>query len=354
MSQLFTPLKLRGVEFRNRVWVSPMCQYSSEDGLPTPWHMVHLGSRAVGGAGLVIVEATGVSPEGRISPGDSGLWSTKHAQAFRPIVEFIKSQGCAAGVQLAHAGRKASTAAPWDGGKEVPPESGGWTPLAPSALRFADGYPMPREMTVEDIHACVEQWTRGARLAADAGFEVVELHFAHGYLAHEFLSPLSNQRKDQYGGSLENRMRFALEIAAAVRAVWPERLPLFARLSCTDWAEGGWDLPDAVELSRRLKAAGVDLIDCSSGGAVPHARIPVGPGYQVPFAKAIRAQAGISTAAVGLITEAKQAEAIVASGEADAVLLARQLLRDPYWPLHAAKALGAAGPWPKQYARAAD
>lgn len=354
MSQLFTPFKLRGVEYRNRVWVSPMCQYSSEDGLPTPWHMVHLGSRAVGGAGLVLVEATGVSPEGRISPGDSGLWSTKHAQAFRPIVEFIKSQGCVAGVQLAHAGRKASTAAPWDGGKEVPPERGGWTPLAPSALRFSEGYPMPREMTVEDIHACVEQWTRGARLALDAGFETVELHFAHGYLAHEFLSPLSNHRKDQYGGSLENRMRFSLEIAAAVRAVWPERLPLFARLSCTDWAEGGWDLPDAVELSKRLKAAGVDLIDCSSGGAVPHARIPVGPGYQVPFAKAIRAQARVATAAVGMITEAKQAETIVASGEADAVLLARQLLRDPYWPLHAAKALGVPGPWPKQYARAAD
>ena len=354
MSRLFTPFKLRGVEYRNRVWVSPMCQYSSEDGLPTPWHMVHLGSRAVGGAGLILVEATGVSPEGRISPADSGLWSTKHAQAFRPITDFIKSQGCAAGVQLAHAGRKASTAAPWDGGKEVPPGGGGWTPLAPSPLRFSDGYAMPREMSVEDIHSCVEQWARGARLALDAGFETVELHFAHGYLVHEFLSPLSNKRADRYGGSLENRMRFALEIAAAVRAVWPERLPLFARLSCTDWAEGGWDLPDAVELSKRLKDAGVDLIDCSSGGAVPHARIPVGPGYQVPFAKAIREQARIATGAVGMITDAAQAEKIVASGEADAVLIARQLLRDPYWPLHAAKALGGPGPWPKQYARAAD
>ena len=353
MSKLFSPLTLRGVTFRNRAWVSPMCQYSSEDGLPTPWHLVHLGSRAVGGAGLVIVEATGVSPEGRISPGDSGLWSSKHAQAFRPIVEFIKSQGAAAGVQIAHAGRKASTAAPWDGHSGIAPEQGGWTPLAPSPLAFDEGYILPREMTRDDLKACVEQWTRGARLAAEAGFDVLELHFAHGYLVHEFLSPLCNRREDEYGGSRENRMRLALEIAAAARAAWPERLPLLARISATDWAAGGWDLPDSVELAKRLKAAGVDLIDCSSGGAVPHAKIAVGPGYQVPFAEAIRKEAGIATGAVGLITEAEQAERIVASGQADAVLLARQLLRDPYWPLHAAKALGAPAPWPKQYGRAA-
>jgi 2,4-dienoyl-CoA reductase-like NADH-dependent reductase (Old Yellow Enzyme family) len=353
VSALFSPLTVRGVTFRNRVWVSPMCQYSSEDGLPTPWHLVHLGSRAVGGAGLVLVEATAVAPEGRISPSDSGLWSEKQAQAFRPIAEFIKAQGAVAGIQIAHAGRKASTATPWDGGKAVPHESGGWTPLAPSALRFNDDYPMPREMTAADIAACVGHWVRAARLAAGAGFETLELHFAHGYLAQEFLSPLCNRRTDDYGGSLENRMRFPLEIAAAVREVWTERLPLFARISATDWADGGWDLPDSIVLAKRLKALGVDLIDCSSGGAVPQARIPVGPGYQVPFAQAIREQAGVATGAVGLITEPAQAEKIVASGQADAVLLARQMLRDPYWPLHAAKALGVTAPWPKQYGRAA-
>ena len=354
MSRLFSPLKLRALTLRNRVFVSPMCQYSSLDGAPTAWHAVHLGSRAVGGAGLVVVEATGVCPEGRISPQDSGLWSEKQAEAFKPIVAFIKEQGAAAGIQLAHAGRKASTAAPWEGGLAVPPERGGWTPLAPSAERFAEGYAVPREMTPADLGIVVEQFARSVRLALSAGFDVVELHFAHGYLVHEFLSPLVNRRKDAYGGSRDNRMRLALEIARAARAAWPQERPLFARISSVDWAQGGWEISDSIELCRRLKEAGVDLIDCSSGGAVPHARIPLGPGYQVPFAEAIRREAGVAAGAVGLITRPEQAEEIVASGKADAVLLARELLRDPYWPLRAAKALGADVPWPKQYARAKD
>lgn len=331
-----------------------MCQYSSEGGLPTEWHMVHLGSRAVGGAGAVIVEATGVSREARISPADSGLWSEGHADAFEPIAAFIRAQGAVPAIQLAHAGRKASTAPPWEGGGLVTPARGGWIPLAPSALPFAEGYATPREMNPSDIRQVVEQFARGARLALRAGFDVVELHFAHGYLIHEFLSPLSNQRTDSYGGPLANRMRLALEIARAARAEWTPNLPLFARISATDWADGGWDLPEAIELSRALKAAGVDLIDCSSGGLVPKARIPLGPGYQVPFAEAIRKEARVATGAVGLITKPEQAESIVASGQADVVLLARELLRDPYWPLRAAKALGAEIPWPRQYARARD
>ena len=352
MSRLFSPFTLRSTTFKNRVFVSPMCQYSSRDGLPTDWHLVHLGSRAVGGAALVTVEATAVSPEGRISPDDSGLWSERHAEAFRPVTSFIKAQGAVPAVQLAHAGRKASTAVPWEGGLEVPPARGGWTTLAPSAVRFAEGYPLPKEMTEEDIAGAVRRFAAAAAFAASAGFEAVELHFAHGYLVHEFLSPLSNRRTDRWGGSLENRMRLALEIASAARAAWPADKPLFARVSSTDWAEGGWDLPQTVELARRLKAAGVDLIDCSSGGLVSNARVPVGPGYQVPFAEAVRRDADIATAAVGLITEPRQAEEIVASGRADAVFLARQLLRDPYWPLHAARELGDDVPWPKQYLRA--
>lgn len=349
MSALFSPFKLRGVEFKNRVFVSPMCQYSSEDGAPTPWHLVHLGSRAVGGAGLVMVEATGVCPEGRITARDSGLWSSKQAKAFLPITQFIKEQGAVPAIQLAHAGRKASTAPPWE---EGPPGSGGWTPLAPSALRYADGYAMPREMSAQDIKALVRHFTSSARLAVKAGFEVVELHFAHGYLVQEFLSPLSNKRTDVYGGSLDNRMRLALEIAKAVRRVLPEAMPLFVRISSTDWVEGGWTLLDSLLLSRKLKEAGVDLMDCSSGGNAHAAKVPVGPGYQVPFAQAIRREVHIATGAVGLITEAQQAEEIVATKQADVVFLARQLLRDPYWPLHAAKALGVDLPWPKQYSRA--
>jgi len=354
MSRLFTPLRLRGVQFKNRVFVSPMCQYSSEDGMPTDWHLVHLGARAVGGAGLVMVEATAVAPEGRISPGDSGLWSEKHGEAFKRITRFIKEQGSVPAIQLAHAGRKASTGRPWEGGGEVPADKGGWTPLAPSAIRYADGYPMPREMNGAEIARAVELFAAAARRASEAGFEAIELHFAHGYLVSEFLSPLVNKRTDLYGGPRENRMRLALEIAAAARKAIPESLPLFARLSCTDWAEGGWTLEDSVELSLRLQKAGVDLIDCSSGGVVSHAKVKVGPGYQVPFAEAIRKGTGIPTGAVGLITEPKQAEEIIASGKADAVFLARQLLRDPYWPLHAAKALGEDSAWPKQYARAAS
>ncbi|HEX8721368.1 MAG TPA: NADH:flavin oxidoreductase/NADH oxidase [Pyrinomonadaceae bacterium] len=353
MSRLFSAFSLRGLEFRNRVFVSPMCQYSSRDGLPNDWHMVHLGSRAVGGAGLVCVEATGVSPEGRISPGDTGIWSDEHARAFAPVVSFVKAQGARAAIQLAHAGRKASTDVPWRGGKPLGEGEGGWQTLAPSAVPFGD-WPAPREMTREDIETVTRQFADAARRALAAGFEVVELHMAHGYLLHEFLSPLSNLREDEFGGSPENRARFPLMVAEAVRAVWPEQLPLFARISATDWVEGGWDLGQSVQLSRRLKGCGVDLIDCSSGGLVPGARIPVAPGYQVPFAETIRREARVATGAVGLVTEPEQAEEIIATGKADAVLLARAELRDPYWPLHAARRLGAEAPWPVQYARAAN
>ena len=353
MSSLFSAFSLRGLEFRNRVFVSPMCQYSSRDGLPNDWHMVHLGSRAVGGAGLVCVEATGVSPEGRISPGDTGLWSEEHTRAFAPIASFIKSQGARAAIQLAHAGRKASTDLPWRGGKPLGEGQGGWQTIAPSAVPFGD-WPAPREMNGADIETVVRQFADAARRALEAGFEVVELHMAHGYLLHEFLSPLSNRREDEFGGSLENRARFPLQVAEAVRAVWPDGLPLFARISGTDWVEGGWDVEQSVVLSRWLKERGVDLIDCSTGGLVPGARIPAGPGYQVPFAEAIRREAGVATGAVGLITEPEQAEEVIASGRADAVFLARAELRDPYWPLHAARRLGAPAPWPVQSGRAAD
>ena len=352
MSSLFSSFSLRGLEFRNRVFVSPMCQYSSRDGLPNDWHMVHLGSRAVGGAALVCVEATAVSPEGRISPGDTGVWSEEHARAFAPVASFIKTQGARAAIQLAHAGRKASTEVPWRGGKPLSEEQGGWQTIAPSAVPFGD-WPAPREMTAADIETHVLRFADAARRALEAGFEVVELHMAHGYLLHEFLSPLSNRREDEFGGSLENRARFPLRVTEAVRAVWPDELPLFARISATDWVEGGWDLEQSVRLSRWLKERGVDLIDCSSGGLVPGARIPVAPGYQVGFAETIRREAAVATGAVGLITEPEQAEEIVATGQADAVFLARAVLRDPYWPLHAARRLGAETSWPVQYGRAA-
>jgi 2,4-dienoyl-CoA reductase-like NADH-dependent reductase (Old Yellow Enzyme family) len=352
MSKLFTPLKIRDIEFRNRVFVSPMCQYCSEDGSPTNWHLVHLGSRAVGGAGMVMVEASAVSPEGRISPFDSGLWNDHQARAFLPINQFIKEYGAVPAIQLAHAGRKASTAQPWNGGGPVPISDGGWQPTGPSAIAFDSKYPVPREMNTSDIDQLVHQFIASAKLSLAAGFEVIELHVAHGYLLHEFLSPLSNHRTDDYGGSLGNRMRLPLRVAASVREVWPSGFPLFVRISATDWAEGGWDLPQSIEFSKALKGIGVDLIDCSSGGMVPHAKMKIGPGYQVPFAQAVRQEAGIATGAVGMITEAKQAEEIVASGKADVVLLARELLRDPYWPLHAAKELGADVAWPKQYERA--
>lgn len=352
MSKLFTPFKLRSVEFKNRIFVSPMCQYSCEDGVPNQWHLVHLGSRAVGGAALVMVEATAVWPQGRISPWDSGIWSDKQTEAFKPITEFISLQNCLPGIQLAHAGRKASTDAPWRGGGGLAASEGGWQPMGPSALAFSEASPIPREMTRKDIEGLTAQFAAAAGRSLEAGFQVLELHMAHGYLLHAFLSPLSNQRTDEYGGGLENRMRLPLQVAAAVRETWPDHLPLFVRISCTDWAAGGWDLDQSVELARRLKETGVDLIDCSSAGSAPHAKIPVGPGYQVPFAAAIRSRAEIATGAVGLITQAVQAEQIVSTGQADAVLLARELLRDPYWPLHAARALGQDVPWPPQYERA--
>ena len=354
-SKLFEKYKIRGIEFRNRLWVSPMCQYSSEDGMPTDWHLVHLGSRAVGGAGLVIMEATAVSPEGRISPSDAGIWSDAHAESYQRITKFIKSQGAVAGIQIAHAGRKASTAEPWNGGKMVDEGDGGWEPVAPNAIAFADDYPMPREMTKADIEKATEDFVAAARRAVQAGFEVIEIHAAHGYLFHEFLSPISNKRTDEYGGSLENRMRFPLAVAKQVRAAVPEDLPVFVRISATDWTDGGWDLEQSVEFCRALQESGIDLIDVSTGGNVLQAKIPVAPGYQVSFAAEIRKQARIATGAVGLITDAKQAEEILQKGEADAVLIAREFLRDPYFPFTAARELGDGIDYvPKQYGRAID
>ncbi|ABB32796.1 NADH:flavin oxidoreductase/NADH oxidase [Geobacter metallireducens RCH3] len=352
MSALFTPFTLRSVTFRNRIFVSPMCQYSSLDGMPTDWHLVHLGSRAVGGAGLVMVEATAVSPEGRISPDDSGIWDDRHGEGFAPITRFIAEQGAVPGIQLAHAGRKASTDLPWRGGLPLGPEARGWQPVAPSPRPFAADYPVPRELTVEEMDDVVSQFRDGAQRALAAGFQVVEIHMAHGYLLHEFLSPLSNRRTDDFGGSLENRIRLPLRVTRAVREVWPADLPLFVRISATDWVEGGWDLDQSVVLARKLREAGVDLVDCSAGFLTPDAVIPFGSGYQTPFATAIRREAGIPTGTVGFITDPAQAEQIVATGLADAVLLAREMLRDPYWPLHAARSLGVNVPWPPQYERA--
>jgi len=349
---LFDSYTIRAVTFRNRIFVSPMCQYSSEDGLPTDWHLVHLGSRAIGGAGLVMVEASGVSPAGRITAWDSGFWSQRHANAFRRIAAFIEGNGAVSGIQLAHAGRKASTDVPWRGGHVIREGPQSWQTVAPSPIPFRAGEPVPHELTAGEIAEIVEQFVGSTELALDAGFHVIELHMAHGYLLHEFLSPLSNVRTDEYGGSLENRMRFALRVAERVRQTWPDHLPLFVRISASDWAEGGWDLPQSIEFAKRLRDLGVDLIDCSSGGAIPGAKIELGPGYQVPFARAIRAEAGVATSAVGLITDARQADEIIRSGSADAVLLARELLRDPYWPLHAAQILGVDVPWPDQYLRA--
>jgi 2,4-dienoyl-CoA reductase-like NADH-dependent reductase (Old Yellow Enzyme family) len=355
MSHLFAPFTVKSVTLRNRIGVSPMCQYSAEDGLANDWHLVHLGSRAVGGAGLVIVEATAVSPEGRISPGDLGIWSDRHVEPLIRINRFLKQHGAVAGLQIAHAGRKASARRPWDGEGQLPESGGGWPTVAPIAEAFGSGLDkVPQALDAAGIKRLQADFVAAAKRALAAEYQWLELHFAHGYLAHQFLSPLVNRRTDQYGGSFENRIRFALETAQAVRAVWPDNLPLTARLSCTDWVAGGWDIEQAVELARRLKAAGVDLIDCSSGGAIPGVKIPVGPGYQVPLAERIRREAGIATAAVGMISEPAQADAIVRSGQADLVLLARELLRDAYWPAHAAKALGQTGamPPPVQYARA--
>lgn len=350
MSRLFSPLALRSVEFPHRVFVSPMCQYSSEDGLPNDWHLVHLGSRAVGGAALVCVEASGVTPEGRITPWDSGIWSEAHARAWKPVADFVRAQGSVPGIQLAHAGRKASCDKPWNGGKSLDPAQGGWQTLGPSALAFGD-YSVPRAMTADEIHATVDAFARAAGHALAAGFDVVEVHGAHGYLLHEFVSPLSNRRTDAYGGAFDNRVRFPLEVARAVREAWPADKPVLYRISATDWVEGGWDLAQSIELARRLKALGIDMVDCSSGGNVHPAKIPLGPGYQVPFAEAIRREAGIPTASVGLISDAVQAEQIVSLGRADAVFLARAMLRAPYWARHAAKTLGVEMPWPDPYKR---
>lgn len=354
MPHLFEPLTLRGVTIRNRIGISPMCQYSAEDGVPNDWHMVHLGARASGGAGIVIVEATGVEPRGRISPNDLGLWNDEQAAAFAPIVRFIKGQGATAGIQIGHAGRKASTARIWDGGAPLTPENGGWQPIAPSPIPFSDRHATPTEMTEADIAEVQQAFVDAASRADAAGFDVVEIHGAHGYLVNSFLSPLTNTRTDRYGGSFENRVRFLLETTRGVRNVWPDGKPLFVRLSATDWLADGWTLDDSVELAKLLKAEGVDLVDCSSGGAIATADVPAGPGYQVPLASGVRHGAGIATAAVGMISDPAQADQIIRNGEADLVLIGRASLRNPSWPLHAAIALGdrKMADWPNQYGRA--
>ena len=352
MAHLFDPFTLRGVALRNRIVVSPMCEYSSDDGFANDWHLVHLGSRAVGGAALVITEAAAVTPEGRITPHDLGIYRDEHVPKLAQIVAFIQSQGAVAGIQLAHAGRKASTNRPWEGGQPIALADGGWRTVAPSALAFAPGGPAPRALTQSEIAAIIGDFVAAARRAIQAGFRVIELHAAHGYLLHEFVSPLCNERTDNYGGSFENRTRIVRDVSRAVRAAIPDDVAFFVRISAQDWAQGGWTLDESVRLACDLRPLGVDLIDASSGGAVPYQQIAVGPGYQVPFAERIRARAGIATAAVGMITEAEQADEIVRSERADLVVLARQLLREPYWPLHAALALDVDLRWPDQYLRA--
>jgi 2,4-dienoyl-CoA reductase-like NADH-dependent reductase (Old Yellow Enzyme family) len=350
---LFQPLTIRSVTLRNRIGVSPMCQYSAEDGVANDWHFVHLGSRAVGGAGIVIVEATGVAPEGRITPGCMGLWSEKHIEPLARIANFVKAHGAVAGIQIAHAGRKASADLPWKGGAHLSDAQGGWEIIAPSAIPFGgDLTKVPRAMTEADILRVQNDFVATAKRALTAGFEWLELHAAHGYLFNEFLSPLANQRTDKYGGSFENRTRLLLDTTRAVRKVWPDNLPLAVRISAIDWMPGGWQIEDSIALAKLLKAEGVDLVDCSSGGVVPDAKITVVPGYQVPFAEQVRHGANIPTAAVGFITEPKQADDIIRNGQADLVLLARQMLVDPYWPAHAARTLGYKLTPPNQYARA--
>ncbi len=355
MTHLFTPIRLRGASIRNRVWVAPMCQYSAVDGVPNDWHLVHLGSFARGGAGLVLTEATAVCPEGRISPQDTGIWNDEQRDAWRRIVDFVHGQGATAGMQLAHAGRKASTRPPFAGRGAVPAGDGGWRTVGPSDVAFP-GLPEPHALSAAEIDQVVADFVAAGQRALDAGFDVLEVHGAHGYLLHEFLSPLSNQRQDEYGGSLAGRSRLLLRVVEALRDAVPERTPLLVRISATDWVEDGWSADDSVALAAMLREAGVDLVDVSSGGNAP-ADIPVGPGYQVPFARRIREEAGIPTGAVGLITEPKQAEEVLADGAADAVLLARALLRDPHWALRAAHELGvpvgAGVEWPQQYLRAA-
>lgn len=349
---LFTPISFRDVTLRNRIMVSPMCQYSCQDGLATDWHLVHLGARAVGGAGCVMAEASAVEARGRISARDLGLWDDAHIPGLRRITEFVGAQGAVPGIQLAHAGRKASVRVPWEGDGPLAAAEGAWQVVGPSPVPFASAYPVPHALTEQEIAGVIDAFAAAARRALAAGFSVVELHFAHGYLVHEFLSPLSNTRTDRFGGSFENRTRLAREITRAVRAAWPDRFPLFARISTTDWTEAGWDVQQSVELARGLKADGVDLVDCSSAGNVHGAKIPAGPGFQTPNAEKIRREAGIPTAAVGLITSAAQADHILRTGQADLVVMARQLLRDPYWPLRAAAELRAEAAWPNQYLRA--
>ncbi|MGX1128824.1 2,4-dienoyl-CoA reductase-like NADH-dependent reductase (Old Yellow Enzyme family) [Streptomyces glaucescens] len=357
MTALFEPFTLRDVTIPNRVWMPPMCQYSAapdgpDAGVPHDWHFAHYAARAAGGTGLIVVEATAVSPEGRISPYDLGLWNDTQVEAFRRITRFLSDQGTVPAVQLAHAGRKASTDRPWKGGAPVGPDAYGWQPLAPSPVAFDDRHPVPTELTVEEIQEVVGRFAQAARRALAAGFEIAEIHGAHGYLIHEFLSPHSNRRTDAYGGSYENRARFALEVVDAVREVWPDDKPLFFRVSATDWLEeGGWTPEDTVRLARDLQAHGVDLLDVSTGGNAAQVRIPTGPGYQVPFAARVKAETSLPVAAVGLITEAEQAEKILANGEADAVLLGRELLRNPSWARHAARTLGGEVRVPDQYHR---
>ncbi|HET9691533.1 MAG TPA: NADH:flavin oxidoreductase/NADH oxidase [Acidimicrobiales bacterium] len=351
MSTLFSPMHLRDLTLANRVWVSPMCQYSSVDGRPTDWHLVHLGSLARGGAGLVMTEATAVSPEGRISPSDAGIWTDEQAADYRRITDFIHTAGSAAGIQLGHAGRKASTDVPWEGRSWVPLDRGGWEAVGPSPIGYGN-WPAPRALDDEGIATVVADFAAAARRAEAAGFDVVELHAAHGYLLHQFLSPLTNTRSDAYGGDLEGRSRLLLEVVEAVRRAWPAGKPVLVRLSATDWAPGGWDVEDTVKVAVALRQLGVDLIDVSSGGNVPEQQIAIGPGYQVAFARAVREGAGIATAAVGLLSEPVQAEQVLVEGAADAVFLARALLRDPHWPQRAAAELGDPVPVPKQYERA--
>ncbi|GAA3938798.1 NADH:flavin oxidoreductase/NADH oxidase [Hymenobacter algoricola] len=352
MSSLFTPLTLRSLTLTNRIVVSPMCMYSSHDGFANDWHLVHLGSRAVGGAGLIITEAAAVAPEGRITPDDLGIWKDEHIEGLRRITTFIRAQGVAAGIQLAHAGRKASTYTSWKGAGQVAQADGGWTTVAPSAVPFADAYPTPVALDAAGLARVVADFRAATVRALAAGFQLIEIHAAHGYLLHEFFSPLSNQRTDQYGGSFDNRIRLLLEVVAATRAVWPAALPLLVRISATDWTAGGWTADESVALAAILKTKGVDLVDCSTGGNVPAAPIPVGPLYQVEFAERMKRETGMPTGAVGLITTAAEADAVITTGQADLVIMAREFLRDPYFPLHAAFELGADVAWPVQYERA--
>jgi 2,4-dienoyl-CoA reductase-like NADH-dependent reductase (Old Yellow Enzyme family) len=353
MAQIFDPLPIRGITLPNRIGVSPMCEYSSQDGFANDWHLVHLGSRAVGGAGLVFTEATAVTPEGRISPEDLGIWKDAHIEFLARIVRFLKSQGTVPGMQLAHAGRKGSTPKPWGGASAIPPKDGGWIPVAPSGVAYSENYAMPRALSKQEIQSVVDAFAQAARRALEAGFKIIEIHAAHGYLLHEFFSPLSNFRTDEYGGSFENRTRIVREVVAAIRKQMPEQLPLFIRISSTDWKEGGWDVDQSIELVKQLKPLGVDLVDCSSAGLVQDQKIVAGPGFQVPFAERIRRDAGVMTSAVGLIETKEQVADILANNKADLVFMAREFLRDPYWPLRTARELKQPVSWPSQYLRAA-